>query len=143
VPVLTASAATGAGVEKLWETAEEFRAAMTGAPAAAPAAALAARGAHAALSSPPAPHDNLLLERRRAQASSWMWADFEADLLLAAHRNADVTALAAALSTPLARGHMTPRSAAHALLDAFLRTAPVQPLVAAPAMPARAAPRGA
>lgn len=93
--VLRVSAATGDGVPQLWDTACEFQASLGRA--------------------------GTLLSRRRAQAGAWMWADFQASLLLTARQDEGVQAAAGGLLPLLADGSVAPRRAAQLLLDAFNR----------------------
>ena len=91
--VLTASAASGEGVQGVWGALCELR------------AALGERG--------------VLRQRRRAQAEGWMWADFRAALVEAGERDARVLREAEAQGGALAEGTRTPRAAARALLRAL------------------------
>jgi len=89
--VLTASAATHAGVPQLWGAVQDFLAAM--------APALAAR--------------------RRAQAEEWMWGDFREAVVKAAEGHPRVREQAERQRELISRAATTPRSAARELLRAL------------------------
>lgn len=91
--VLTASAVSGAGVPELWAALCDARDALS--------------------------RSGTLAARRRHQAVQWMWADFDASLVAAAHADPAVAAAAARLTPRLAAGQCTPRVAASELLAAF------------------------
>jgi LAO/AO transport system kinase len=92
--VMRASAATGVGVTDVWAVAAEFRRVMGSA--------------------------GLLLARRQAQATEWMWHTLEAELVAMARGDAAVQTEASRLQRLLASGYVTPRRAAHKLLDTLL-----------------------
>jgi LAO/AO transport system kinase len=91
--VVLVSAVEGTGIDELWATVEEFR------------AALGATGD---------------LERRRAeQAREWMWSEVSESLMESLRRDADVSALVQRLEQAVTAGEVPPASAARQILDAY------------------------
>ena len=87
------SARTGEGLDELWSSLLEHRAALDGA--------------------------GLLEERRRLQRVRWMWNRIEEELLLTFRGNATVGTEVAALTAEVERGELAPEEAAARLLDLF------------------------
>jgi LAO/AO transport system kinase len=94
VPVLTCSAATGAGVPEVWETIGRYRDIQT------------ASGA--------------LSVRRADQAKAWMWSEIAETLTDAFKRHPAVRADLARCEQEVIEGSVTPTAAARALLGKFL-----------------------
>ena len=59
-------------------------------------------------------------DRRAAQATRWMWAEVEENLLTALTQNSDAGALASKLEVAVAAGELPPAVAARQILDKFL-----------------------
>jgi LAO/AO transport system kinase len=91
--VLTASAATGVGIEEFWQTVLDQ------------GAALEASGERQA--------------RRRAQAREWMWNLVREGLARAFERHPDVARLSPKLEKQVEEHETTPAAAARALLELF------------------------
>jgi hypothetical protein len=110
-PVLRVSAhqpAAGDGIPALWAACEAFWRSLGGI--------------------------GVLASRRQAQASSWMWGEFESQLVAAGRRSAAVRAAAGQAQADLVSGHITPRRAGRGLFAAFMgEAAGAQPAPAAPA----------
>jgi LAO/AO transport system kinase len=94
--VLAASAATGRGIDAVWETVEDHR------------ARLAASGR--------------LQERRRQQARAWMWSQIEEGLREAFRSHPAVAARIAEAEREVEALETTPAAAARALLEAFRKS---------------------
>jgi LAO/AO transport system kinase len=91
--VVLASALEGTGIDELWGTVEEFR------------AALGARGE---------------LERRRAeQAREWMWSEVSESLMDSVRHDQRVSGLVTQLEAAVTAGEVPPAAAARQILDAF------------------------
>ena len=94
--VVLVSATEGTGIDELWDTVEEFR------------AALAATGD---------------LERRRAeQAREWMWSEVTETLMESLRRDERVSALVDRLEAEVTAGEVPPAAAANQILDAYRPT---------------------
>jgi len=111
-PVLRVSAhqpAAGDGIPALWAACEAFWRSLGGI--------------------------GVLASRRQAQASSWMWGEFESQLVAAGRRSAAVRAAAGQAQADLVSGHITPRRAGRGLFAAFMGEAAGagQPAPASPA----------
>jgi LAO/AO transport system kinase len=92
--VVLVSALEGTGIDELWATVEEFR------------AALDATGE---------------LDRRRAeQAREWMWSEVSETLMDSLRHNERVSRLADRLEAAVTAGELPPAAAARQILDAFL-----------------------
>jgi hypothetical protein len=99
-PVLRVSAhqpAAGDGIPALWAACEAFWRSLGGI--------------------------GVLASRRQAQASSWMWGEFESQLVAAGRRSAAVRAAAGQAQADLVSGHVTPRRAGRGLFAAFMAEA--------------------
>lgn len=90
--VLTGSALSGAGIERLWETVEEHRKALNSAGA--------------------------LDEKRRGQQVRWLWSMVESRVLDAFHADAGVKSAAAELERAVSEGRLPASEAAERLLKA-------------------------
>jgi LAO/AO transport system kinase len=91
--VVLVSATEGTGIDELWNTVEEFR------------AALAATGE---------------LERRRAeQAREWMWSEVTESLMESLRHDERVSGLVGRLEAEVTAGEVPPASAARQILDAY------------------------
>jgi len=95
VPSVTAcSALTGAGIDEAWRTVERFQGAMT---------------------------DAGHLEARRAdQARAWMWSEVNETLMERLRADGAARQVVTAMEDEVAAGKRSPRSAAQAILAAFL-----------------------
>ncbi len=92
--VVLVSALEGTGIDELWATVEEFR------------AALGTTGE---------------LDRRRAeQAREWMWSEVSETLMDSLRHNERVSQLADRLEAAVTAGELPPAAAARQILDAFL-----------------------
>ena len=91
--VVLCSALQRQGIDTLWATIEEFRAALAGAP---------------------------LAERRRDQARAWMRDEIADSLLEALHNDARTAAAAAEYEAEVAAGRLAPTTAARRLIATFL-----------------------
>ncbi|RHY01249.1 hypothetical protein DYB36_011447, partial [Aphanomyces astaci] len=85
------SAREGDGVEGVWDVLTEFRQVMA----------------------------SKMEAKRSKQASKWMWNQLTEELLLLAKKKA--AAEAKRLAPDLAHGYISPRSAAHHLMDAIFK----------------------
>jgi len=94
VPVLTCSALTGDGIEKVWRKIEDYREKM------------GASGEFAA--------------RRSNQAKAWMWSEIEESLIAALRVHPDVAKRVDTLEGEVAQGARSPGAAAREMLSAFL-----------------------
>ncbi len=93
VPVLLCSALKGSGLDEVWARIDQYR------------------QLH---------QDNgLWEERRREQASAWLWREVEESLLVALHRHPRVAAEVAGLEASVREGVLAPTAAARRLLEAF------------------------
>ena len=93
--VVLISSLEGTGIDELWSTVEEFRSALDGTGE---------------------------LDRRRAeQAREWMWSEVSESLMDALRHDERVSDLADRLEATVTAGELPPASAAHQILDAFLR----------------------
>ncbi|RHY34177.1 hypothetical protein DYB25_007292 [Aphanomyces astaci] len=90
-PVKMCSAREGDGVEGVWDVLTEFRQVMA----------------------------SKMEAKRSKQASKWMWNQLTEELLLLAKKKA--AAEAKRLAPDLAHGYISPRSAAHHLMDAIFK----------------------
>lgn len=90
VPVLTCSALTMAGVEKLWETIQEHRRKLS--------------------------DTGELAEKRRRQALAWMWSRIEDGLKERFHGNRQVRARLRDIEASVQRGELSPTLGAETLL---------------------------
>jgi len=95
VPVLLCSALNNEGIKEVWQTVEDFR------------DRLQASGEFE--------------EKRRLQASDWMWTLLMDDLKDLFRRDRNVEALLPQVQDAVARGATTPGAAARRLLEAFKR----------------------
>ena len=94
VPVLTCSALTGDGIEKVWRKIEDYREKM------------GASGEFAA--------------RRSNQAKAWMWSEIEESLIAALRVHPDVAKRVDTLEGEVAQGARSPGAAAREMLSTFL-----------------------
>ena len=94
VPVLTCSALTGDGIEKVWRKIEDYREKM------------GASGEFAA--------------RRSNQAKTWMWSEIEESLIAALRVHPDVAKRVDTLEGEVAQGARSPGAAAREMLSTFL-----------------------
>lgn len=97
-PVITCSALTGTGIDRVWDSVEAFRKRM------------AASGRLAA--------------RRRNQAAAWMWNEVGDSLRAALEATPAVARMIPELEAKVGAGTVTPGAAARTLLDAFLDRRP-------------------
>jgi LAO/AO transport system kinase len=91
--VVVCSALEPRGIDTLWSTIEEFRAALAGDP---------------------------LVERREEQARAWMRDELADSLLDLLHNDARTVEAATALETEVAEGRLAPTTAARRLIGVFL-----------------------
>ncbi|WP_029008578.1 methylmalonyl Co-A mutase-associated GTPase MeaB [Azospirillum halopraeferens] len=94
VPVLSCSAITRAGIDAVWETVGEHRAAMV------------AAGRRSA--------------RRAEQARAWLWSEIRESLVESLRRHPDVRAALPDLEARVTAGTLVPAAAARTLLERFL-----------------------
>jgi len=94
-PVLKASAVTGEGIEELWRVVLDHRARFE--------------------------ESGEFDLRRRRQARDWMWSQVEDGLMGAFRAHPEVAQALARLEAEVERQETTPRAAARALLEGFLR----------------------
>ena len=94
VPVLTCSALTGDGIEKVWRKIEDYREKM------------GASGEFAA--------------RRSNQAKAWMWSEIGESLIAALRVHPDVAKRVDTLEGEVAQGARSPGAAAREMLSTFL-----------------------
>ena len=94
VPVLTCSALTGDGIEKVWRKIEDYREKMGDS------------GEFAA--------------RRSNQAKAWMWSEIEESLIAALRVHPDVAKRVDTLEGEVAQGARSPGAAAREMLSTFL-----------------------
>lgn len=97
-PVITCSALTGTGIDRVWDSVEAFRQRM------------AASGRLAA--------------RRRNQAAAWMWNEVGDSLRAALEATPAVARMIPDLEAKVGAGTVTPGAIARTLLDAFLDRRP-------------------
>ena len=98
-PVGRCSALTGWGIPDVWAICSKFRQRVGGA--------------------------GVIAERRRRQASEWMWSGLASQLMAAAKGCGEVQSAAQSLAPSLAMGGITPRRAAHSLVTEFMRASAV------------------
>jgi LAO/AO transport system kinase len=96
VPALLCSALHGEGIDEVWQAIEQFRGVML--------------------------ESGELEEKRRLQASDWMWTLLQDDLKEMFMRDRNVEALLGQVQDAVASGTTTPSAAARRLLEAFKRT---------------------
>lgn len=94
VPVLTCSALTGDGIERVRRKIEDYRETMSA--------------------------SGELEGRRAAQAQAWMWSEIEENLIAALRDHKDVATRVTALEGDVAAGRTAPGAAARELLEVFL-----------------------
>jgi LAO/AO transport system kinase len=94
--VVTCSAIEGTGIAAVWDAVEEFRTAAGAA----------------------------LATRRGEQAKEWLWSEVTGSLLDRLRADPATAALARTLESDVTAGRVTPRAAAHRLLDEFLHPRP-------------------
>ena len=93
VPVQLISAQTGDGVELLWTTLQQHRAALQS--------------------------SGRLEQKRREQLRGWMWSMVERRLLVALREHPEISKLAPQVEADVLAGKLTPTLGARALLEAF------------------------
>jgi LAO/AO transport system kinase len=108
-PVLTCSAATGAGLAEVWDVVEQHEQMLR--------------------------DSGELDRRRRDQRVSWMWSMVRGQLLDRLRDSPDVNALTAGLEASVRAGTLTPGLAAQELVDAFLPGPPAHDNGPQPARP--------
>ncbi|MEM7681010.1 MAG: methylmalonyl Co-A mutase-associated GTPase MeaB [Planctomycetota bacterium] len=97
-PVLTCSAATGDGLDKLWARLSAYHGLLT--------------------------QTGELEARRQQQSLRWVWAQVEDRLREALRRDAQVSAMAPDIEKQVAQGDLPATVAADQIVDAFLRARP-------------------